>query len=226
MEALSDLQALSDGLAAIRPSAAVSFSTAWVQPQVELYAQEMVGLEKAASHRRDEFASGRSCARVALAAQGAVVGALPADADGVPIWPNGWLGSLSHSRGLCVAVAASVQKFTYLGVDLEKTTRLSAAAIARVVHPAELAWVADEQARASLLFSAKEAFYKAQFPAWRCYANFHDLSLEVDDAQQTARIRSISAQFPEELRGQAEALRFRYHYFADYVVTLCWAAVT
>ena len=75
-----------------------------------------------------------------------------------------------------------------------------------------------DQLKASILFSLKEAFYKAQFPKWRAEGNFRDLALEVDLANGSAKIIEMGSRFkPELLR-----LRFRFRVVDDYVVSQCW----
>ena len=148
--------------------------------------------------------------------------ALPSDADGVPIWPSGTVASISHSRGLCGAVAASTDDIISLGLDLEKTNRLSPRAMERVVHPLEVSVVGDSQLLGSLLFSAKEAFFKAQFPVYGAQPNFKDLALQIDDASKQMSVREVALHLPEDLREAACRMQFRYQFFGDYVVTLCW----
>ncbi|MEN8662841.1 MAG: 4'-phosphopantetheinyl transferase family protein [Lentimonas sp.] len=184
--------------------------------------EECAYLEKATQSRRDEFLTGRYCLRQALAKLGHTDSTLLPDEDGVPILPTGTLGSISHSRGLCLAVATGTTDHIYLGIDVEKTTRLSKLAIKRVVHPGEASWVDENQLKASILFSAKEAFYKAQYPKWRCLGNFHDLALNVEESAQQATVLSISEQFPAELGTQADQFKFHYRLVEDYVVTLCY----
>ena len=171
-----------------------------------------------APHRRNEFAAGRACARRALGGIGAEHACLPADEDGVPVWPVGYLGSISHSRGLAMAVAVSAGLYSLVGLDVEKTNRLSEGAMSRIVHPLEAALVGSDQVRTSILFSLKEAFYKAQFPRWRTTGNFQDLALEVDMDAGTAQILEMDARFAAELR----QLRFAFRCVNDYVVSLCW----
>lgn len=187
-----------------------------------VYPQEAAHLTVAASARQAEFLTGRACARQALAQVGAAAGPIAADAEGLPQWPQGFLASITHSRGLAAAVGARVEQFSYLGLDLEKTNRLSDAALRRVVHSDEAKWVGQDQWRASLLFSAKEAFYKAQYPRWRCTANFTDLCFEVDTQTRQLQVREIAERFAPELRAVAGQLQFRYASFEDYVVSLCW----
>ena len=186
------------------------------------YAEEGSHLANAAIARRNEFISGRRCARIALAHIGQASCALPADLDGLPIWPSATMGSITHSRGLCCAVAASADKMMHLGIDLEKTTRLSARAMERVVHPLEEATVGEDQALGSLLFSAKEAFYKAQFPAWGAQPNFKDLALQIHSNTQQLSVLKIASNLPIQLRDATHRMKFRYQFVGDYVVTLCW----
>lgn len=188
------------------------------------YPDESAHLAQAAEHRLNEFSAGRDCARRALAGLGCAAQSIRSDADGLPLWPNATLGSISHSRGLCAAVAANTDAYTCLGLDIEKTNRLSDAAQRRVVHSDESGWVNSDQKRASLLFSAKEAFYKAQFPKWRSPGNFHDITLSIDESKHEARIQAMTVQFSEAIRERAGDFQFRYVFFADYVVTLCWLA--
>lgn len=221
MSASSTVKDLHAALTSILPEAC-TMAVAQIELQVNAFPEECMHLADAAPHRVNEFLTGRQCARAALASQGVDAVAIMADADGVPVWPKAWHGSITHSRGLCTAVVGAESRYAYLGLDLEKTNRLSEAAMKRVVHVDEAAWVAGDQSRGSLLFSAKEAFYKAQFPQWRFPGNFHDLVLEVDEAKQVARIAKLSEQFPQKLRAEADAFQFHYQFVDDYVVTLCW----
>ncbi|MFQ3224633.1 MAG: 4'-phosphopantetheinyl transferase EntD [Lentimonas sp.] len=186
------------------------------------YIEEGEHLENAVVARRNEFIAGRRCARSVLSGIGQAACALPADADGIPMWPETAVGSISHSRGLCCAVAATADATICLGLDLEKTTRLSPRAMERVVHPLEASFVGDDQAKGSLLFSAKEAFFKAQFPEWAALPNFKDLSLQIDAVSEQMSVREIAPHLPAALRDAAMRMQFRYRFFGDYVVTLCW----
>ncbi|KRP37899.1 MAG: hypothetical protein ABS34_00530 [Opitutaceae bacterium BACL24 MAG-120322-bin51] len=186
------------------------------------YKEEGQHMANAGLARRNEFISGRRCARLALAHIGQASCALPTDADGLPIWPVATIGSITHSRGLCCAVAAFADEVMYLGVDLEKTNRLSARAMERVVHPLEAATVGEDQALGSLLFSAKEAFFKAQFPVWSAQPNFKDIALQIHADTQQLSVLKIASNLPAQLRDATHRMEFRYQFFGDYVVTLCW----
>jgi 4'-phosphopantetheinyl transferase EntD len=168
-------------------------------------------------HRQQEFATGRLCARRAASALGVELPDLLPDAEGVPAWPAELAASISHCRGVALVLVARSRYCPWLGLDLEKTNRLSERAWRKVVHPREREFVAEVQLRASILFSLKEAFYKAQFPRWRMVGNFHDLALEVDLAAGTAQVLEMAPRFAPDLR---EA-RFAFCLVEDYVLSVC-----
>ena len=117
-----------------------------------------------------------------------------------------------------MAMTAKSVDCSLLGLDLEKTNRLSAGAINKVLHPVEQIFAGGDQQKASILFSLKEAFYKAQFPNWRAVGNFSDLALEVDLTNGSAKVREMDARFSPELM----RLRFSFRIVDDYVVSLSW----
>ncbi|MFT5836823.1 MAG: enterobactin synthetase component D [Candidatus Azotimanducaceae bacterium] len=195
------------------------FEVALVQNQLASLSPAELGLvESWATHRQQEFATGRLCARRALEVLELTPADLLPDRDGVPTWPAGVAGSISHSRGVAMAVVARSENCEILGLDIEKTNRLSETAIRKVVHPLEESFVTGDQLKASVVFSLKEAFYKAQFPRWRTTGNFHDLVLAVDLKAGTARVEEMDQRFASEL---AE-LRFEFRLVDEYVVSLCW----
>ena len=204
--------------------AGVGAVAACVAAEAELfeYPEEGQHLVNAVSARRNEFISGRRCARAALAQIDHASCALPPDADGLPIWPAGSVGSISHSRGLCCAVVANADDVMSLGIDLEKTTRLSPRAMERVVHPLEASFSGGDQVLGSILFSAKEAFFKAQFPVWGAQPNFKDLALQIDVASRQMSVLEIAPHLPKSLQEATFRMGFRYQLIGDYVVTLCW----
>jgi len=184
----------------------------------DLLQEERQLIEAWAPSRQREFVTGRMCARRALDLLGSGASGLLPDADGIPQWPEGMVGSISHCRGVAMAMAAKSVDCRLLGLDLEKTNRLSAGAIKQVLHPIEEIFAGGDQLKASIIFSLKEAFYKAQFPKWHAVCNFSDLGLKVDLDKGSAKIREMDARFsPELLR-----LRFCFRIVDDYVVSLSW----
>jgi enterobactin synthetase component D len=217
----TSLEAISAAFECILPK---GFAADWLPidlaAQAALTAEERVRVASWGRHRQLEFAAGRHCARRALEKAGFRDWAdLTSKVSGVPVWPEAYVGSISHCRGLALAVAASSSVALLLGVDLEKTNRISEAATKRVVHPQEESFVAGDQVRASILFSLKEAFYKAQYPRDRTNGNFHDLILKVDSEAGTARAVELAPCFQRDLL----KLQFAYRVVGNRVVSLCWA---
>ena len=123
-----------------------------------------VSHDPSGTDRESEFKSGRTAVRAALATLGLEVGDLLAGPFG-PEWPDGFVGSLSHSAGTAVAIAAKSSDRATLGIDIERRDRrLDDRVIRRIATPAELDWVSafgSDGVEALRLFCAKEATYKA-----------------------------------------------------------------
>lgn len=131
-----------------------------------------------AERRRNSFAAGRRAAGRALAESGYRSHALLGmTADGLPDWPPGWIGSISHADTVAGAVVMPTRDAwpVVLGFDLERIVDPGAAAeIACSILPeagpgASGLPLAEEITRA---FSAKEALYKALYPQTRRFRGF------------------------------------------------------
>jgi 4'-phosphopantetheinyl transferase EntD len=187
---------------------------------------------RAIERRRREVAAGRSCARRALARIGAPATALPADGDRVPRWPRGVVGSITHTRGFCAAAVAWQRDLRALGIDAERAIETERADVMRLVATAtEAAWLArlrDEQraAGAGLVFSAKEALYKCQFPLTREMLEFSDVELSLDGCDLAASpVGELTAAFRSGTRARdLPPLRARYGVGGDLVVTAAFLA--
>lgn len=111
--------------------------------------------------RRLEFAAGRTAARAALTSAGHPAMAIPVADDRAPVWPDGFFGSVTHAGD--IALAAVLRGTASPGIDLEPDQDLPVDVVDTVLSPAERAALPDlRHARAA--FSAKEAFFKAQYP--------------------------------------------------------------
>jgi 4'-phosphopantetheinyl transferase EntD len=139
----------------------------------------------AGAERRREFAAARRCARRALAALGAPAVAVLPDADGAPVWPAGVVGSLTHCPGYRAAAAGRSETFRGLGIDAEPHIPLPLAVDDLILRAEERARLRTLNAARPhvrwdrLVFSAKEAVYKAWFPLTRRWLGFEDVSITV-----------------------------------------------
>jgi 4'-phosphopantetheinyl transferase EntD len=126
------------------------------------------------------FALGRAAARDALRQLGVDAVAIGRGTGGEPLWPAGVVGAISHSRDLAVAVAARRADYVGLGLDVEELARGLPVRAARLVcRPSEMAWIEEGSAteRLTMLFSAKEAIFKALYPIERVWLDFADADL-------------------------------------------------
>ena len=145
-------------------------------------------LPNAVLTRQREFAAGRSAARAALHQLGHPATALPMGPDRAPIWPPGLTGSITHSATLCLVAVTHTANL--VGVDLEPATPLSPDLWDVVLRPEEQAVLAGNPNApflAKLIFSAKEAAYKAQYARSRTLLDFDALQIVFAENTFTAR---------------------------------------
>ena len=144
---------------------------------------EQHGVRRAAPKRAREFAAGRFCARHALTRFGVEAFALGMGRDRRPLWPPHLVGSITHTDGFCAAAVGERRRFRAIGIDAETIGGVTSDLWSRMFLPAEIAQLerltGAEQARtATLMFSAKEAFYKCQYELSGQWLEFTDVAVE------------------------------------------------
>jgi 4'-phosphopantetheinyl transferase EntD len=141
---------------------------------------ELAELGSAASEkRRHDFILGRLAARRALRGLGICPPSIPIGAQREPVWPPGIVGSISHSNGLGLAVAARTRDFRGIGVDIEARDRTLSSGGARKVLTKAEGWALDESDAKPwplIVFCAKEAAYKAIFQTCGARLGFQDIA--------------------------------------------------
>lgn len=150
---------------------------------VLLLAAERADLGAATPGREREFAAGRLCARSAAARLGANE-PIGTRADRRAHWPRLLTGSITHTDGFAAAAVGERTRFRAIGIDAQKLGRLSRELWCSVLTPAEAQRVEGLpralQARvATLLFSAKEAFYKCQYEVTQQWLEFAEVTVDV-----------------------------------------------
>jgi 4'-phosphopantetheinyl transferase EntD len=174
---------LSASLGSLFPPGAVAAELRGPGDPELLLPAEAVFIGRAVPKRVQEFAAGRLCARRALADFGIVDFPIKVADDRQPVWPDAMVGSITHTAGFCAAVVAERRCAAALGLDSEVVGDVTAGIWHSICVPIEAAWVrslpASERAAAvTLIFSAKEAFYKCQYPIVRERLSFHDARVE------------------------------------------------
>ncbi|MFI9246190.1 4'-phosphopantetheinyl transferase superfamily protein [Streptomyces sp. NPDC053086] len=157
--------------------------------------------------RRGDFLIGRSALHRTVRAAGLTAG--PVRCDGPrPRLPEGISASISHSRGIAVAVAGPADRFPTLGVDLELAD-LPVRAAHLVLREPERPLLGPPRTAARRLLtlcSAKEAAFKALSPlTGPALRGLRDLRLTPDgagflaqaDGHPERRVRVSVRQLPE-----------------------------
>jgi 4'-phosphopantetheinyl transferase EntD len=159
---------------------------------VTLFAEEESVIERAVDGRRRAFATARHCARQALGTLGITPVPIPRGERGCPCWPDEVVGSITHCSGYRAAVAARTATAAAIGIDALPAGPLPRGVLPRVAslaereHVAELGQHAPGVSWERLLFSAKEALYKALYPLTRAELGFSDASVTFDSETFTA----------------------------------------
>ncbi len=161
-------------------------------PLAALRPIEAEAVRCAVEPRRLEMAAGRDAAREALSRLGIEDATLPVAPGGAPAWPEGVVGSITHTRTLCVAAVARRRDLLAIGLDAEPDEPLDEALweiIGTEVELGELARLGVEEAgaRARAMFCAKEAAYKCQYTVTGTLLDFGDLRVEWPDPVAAAR---------------------------------------
>lgn len=160
---------------------------------------EREAIEGAAQTRVEQFTAGRVCSRIALTRLGvAATTPIVRGEDRAPIWPAGFIGSISHTDTWCAAAVARTERVRALGIDLEPATPLKEALWRRVCTKTErerLRELPDPGLMGKILFSAKESVYKCQYPLTMQFLGFHAVELEVGDGSFRAVFRQEAGEF-------------------------------
>ncbi|MEU8803572.1 4'-phosphopantetheinyl transferase superfamily protein [Spirillospora sp. NPDC048819] len=155
-------------------------------PEAVLLPEEEAAVARAVEKRRLEFTTVRWCARRALAELGVPHAPITRGERGAPRWPDGVVGSMTHCDGYRAAAVARAGEMTALGIDAEPHAPLPGGVLGTIAREEELPLL-DGLRRTSpdvhwdrLLFSAKEAVYKAWFPVTGRWLGFEDAALTLD----------------------------------------------
>lgn len=152
----------------------------------ELYPQEEEIVRRAVEKRRREFTTARACARQALAKLGQPEQAIPCGPRGEPLWPAGFVGSITHCDGYRACAVARVSDLATVGVDAEPNQPLPEGVLGDIALPEEREWLRHLTRQAPqthwdrLLFSIKESVYKAWFPLAERWLGFEDAVIAID----------------------------------------------
>jgi 4'-phosphopantetheinyl transferase EntD len=144
----------------------------------------------AAQTRVEQFTAGRVCSRIALGRLGvATTTPVLRGEDRAPIWPPGFVGTISHTDTWCAAAVARAEDVRSIGIDLEPATPLKESLWRRVCTPS------TPGLTGKILFSAKESVYKCQYPITNKFLGFHAVEVELDEGEFRAVFQQEAGEF-------------------------------
>lgn len=221
---------LSAELAALFPLGTVAAQLQGSTLAADLTQDEIIAVSHCSNKRISDFSAGRACARLALKELGIEGFSLLSAEDRQPVWPAGVTGSITHTDGYTAAVVIRQGRVRSVGVDSEAVGAVHEGLWPRVCTQTELeslrSFASTECAvRAALIFAAKEAFYKSQFPLTGEWLGFADVAIELAEEPGGGGVFVVAPQRALRLPRQAEqglSGRFRRHgEFVTAGIALC-----
>lgn len=153
-----------------------------------LLTEEAACVEHAVPTRRREFTAGRNCAREAVRRLGLEPGPILVGSMRQPLFQPGITGSITHTSDYCAAAVSREETVSSLGIDAEINEPLAADVEELTCNTDDL--ILARQLRdplfenwTTLMFSAKESFYKTFFKLRPAYIDFLEATVFVEPAR-------------------------------------------
>lgn len=153
--------------------------------------KEWEDIASAAPNRQREFVAGRRLARALSEQLGLPPSPLRRAGDSAPVWPADRTGSLSHCDTLCAAAIGKRDAVQSIGIDVETIGRVEQKLWLNLFTQKEADYFSSlapntVAIEATLFFSAKEAFYKCQYPLTQEWVGLQDVEITRTDRHSLA----------------------------------------
>jgi 4'-phosphopantetheinyl transferase EntD len=207
------------------PSGVIAAELTVPAPRELLTSAEQQLMARCAEKRIQDFAAGRACAHRALRELGILDFSLLAGEHREPLWPAGIVGSITHTRGYAAAVVARQGDLKSVGLDCEVIDSVDEDLWSRICTPSEIERLvqlppAGRNRQAALIFAAKEAFYKCQFPLTRAWVGFEDVLIEpLDWPAASGSLRIVPVKTLPVEAGRVARLVSRFQFRGPWVMT-------
>lgn len=167
------------------------------------------GYHRWVEKRQREYRAGRHHARAALIDAGMDAPLVRRGDDGLPLFPSGYNGSITHTGRQQTFAAAAVCGTTHMiGLDAENHKRLSAEMVDAILLPHEQRRFFESTSCAPQgpkeigdfglwVFSMKEAFYKCVYQRCAAPFGFLDLDVEVDPERKQFLVMTRTDKYPD-----------------------------
>ena len=175
-------------------------------------------LENAVQKRQAEFFAGRYAAKSALSAFNISNANIPVGPHQSPVWPNGILGSITHTSTSALCAVALMKDVSYLGIDLENWLSLDTVQEIKnsIIQTREETLLRESDMEFNkaftLVFSAKESLFKALYPKVGFYFDFTAAEMtHMSISDRTFELTLLQNLSPQLLTGS----RFKGHFNVD-----------
>jgi 4'-phosphopantetheinyl transferase EntD len=213
--------------AVLAPNVFYSLSHSTELEEYRLLPEELKSLSpRATEKRRRELLLGRIAARRALVQLGFKDGTeVGVGLSREPLWPEGVVGSIAHTKHRAIAIVAAKSCYRSLGVDLlAENTVLRHDISKHILTPLERRWLVDSpdiSRRILIAFAAKESIYKALFPLCQRYIGFQEAVIEFESPGiLKVSLEQVLAKECGLSQKTDPALQINYHTSEGFIVTV------
>lgn len=178
--------------------------------------------------RTRDFLRGRRCAKRAMEQIEVSAPSIRIGEMGAPVWPQSLVGSITHTNLYAASAVAPLSRLRSIGIDAEEVDAVLEYLWGSLFTPPEQQWLhslpqSEQRASSALLFSAKEAIYKAQFPLTRAWLEFHHVEVVVHPERRFVAVAAEDC--PPLARGILGNLVGRFAFARGHVMTAVWLPV-
>ncbi len=181
-------------------------------------------LQSAVNKRCAEYLAGRIVARQAIERINGTKPQIGTHKDRSPIWPKGLIGSITHSDRFAAAALAQQKYHQFLGIDFEHwiNAQLADELSGQILDKYEKQLLSQcsisfEQG-VTLIFSAKESFYKALYPHVKTFFGFDEARVSSMDVASGRFTIELLTSFGDEFE-QGWAIKGNFKMLPDGILT-------
>jgi len=153
--------------------------------QSGLTEEELSSVGRALPKRLREFTAGRHIARRTLREMNLAAPSIPVAENRCPVWPDGIVGSISHTDDRVGVALARTKDYVSVGFDIESVGSVKRDLFDMVLTDSERdnMDVMVKPELATQVFSCKESVYKAVYPIVGKFLEFRDLEIRMADGR-------------------------------------------
>ncbi len=179
---------------------------------------------QAVPKRRAEFMAGRLLAHALLRERGCQELVHTVEGQRDPLWPQGYVGSITHSQNRAACMVLSEREALGVGLDLEHwiadetsahigSMILDSGGEGEVLHPFSPSF----SRQLTVAFSAKESLFKALYPFFQTYWEFRDVRFQA--LEGNSHRGRILASLGEPIFSECRTFWVYYRAYDDWVIT-------